>query len=397
MKEVSPSDIFEVRPLSLLGGLDQNYLVDLYEPLIGAMGFSLYETLVSYANGELYRHDDAFMHTGLTNGQWQDTLSALEAVGLVRTYRQAGDKFVMFVYCLYAPKTPGEFFDNALFAGTLLKYVGKDQYERLAKKYSVQSSPKDFEDVSETFSAYFNPDFSDPSYASSIRIAGTRLSGREKTIFDRNVFLSALHAIDNRYNSLAFGKEEFLKIERLSTLYSYDESTMADFVNDHYSFSRSLGNRLDYRSLASDCADGVHLSYLHPTAPKKETKVEGDGSFSKVIKEMENLTPVQFLCLLQKGNKPAKADLDLLTELTVEMGLAPSVCNALVFYILTKNDNVLSRKLTEKVAASLVREGVENALDAMNYFTKTGKGKIPAKPAPKIEETPREKPSKGLI
>ena len=76
------------------------------------------------------------------------------------------------------------------------------------------------------------------------------------------------------------------------------------------------------------------------------------------------------------------------------MGLPNSVANALVLYVLTKNKNILSKKLTEKIGASLVREGVTTALDALNYLTYTTTNKKPqanvasakAATAPKKEE-----------
>jgi replication initiation and membrane attachment protein DnaB len=71
------------------------------------------------------------------------------------------------------------------------------------------------------------------------------------------------------------------------------------------------------------------------------------------------------------------------------MGLSAPVCNALIFYVLTKNDNVLSARLAEKIAGSLVREGIVTAIDAMNYFTRTSKKSSP-KPVEKVIEAPKE-------
>ena len=45
------------------------------------------------------------------------------------------------------------------------------------------------------------------------------------------------------------------------------------------------------------------------------------------------------------------------------------VINALVDYILETNNNILARNLIEKIGATLVRENIETAFDALNYLS----------------------------
>jgi replication initiation and membrane attachment protein len=389
MKEANPSDFYEVRPLSLFSSLDEKVVVDLYEPLIGAKAVAVYFSLLSEEPGVLGKHSDLYSKTQLAPGEWLAALTALEAVSLVETFRGTADHYAYYCYCLYSPKSPKDFFDNALFAGTLQKYVGPEKCDALAQKYAIRfEAPKDFEDISESFVDFFSPDFSDPSYADGLRSSGAKRTLEAKVGFDRNVFIKRLLEQDPRFTPYSLTKEEMLKVERLSGLYSYDESTMADLVADHFFFEKSAGKRLDYTGLSKDCADSIKLGYQKVQAPQK-SEVHGDSSLARSIRSMESLTPVEFLTGLQKGNKPAKSDLLLLNELTVEMGLSAPVCNALIFYILTKNDNVLSARLAEKIAGSLVREGISTALDAMNYFTRTSK-KSPQKAPEKVAEAPKE-------
>ena len=56
--------------------------------------------------------------------------------------------------------------------------------------------------------------------------------------------------------------------------------------------------------------------------------------------------------------------------------LTNGVINVLVEQTLSTNNNVLSRAYIEKVAASLVREGITTALDAMNYLRDINKKAI---------------------
>jgi replication initiation and membrane attachment protein len=394
MKQANPSDLYEVRPISLLGGLDLNYLIDLYEPLMGAKALAAYLTLTREKEGAMLQHDDLFLRAGLSAGEWFAALQALEAVGLVRTFTKPGKNFTGFVYCLYAPKTPGQFFDNALFAGTLRKTIGKERCEALASKYATMKAPNDYEECTEQFATYFAPDFTDPTYLESVLSTGGRLSGTAQTGFDRNVFFDSLRKLNNMFNSSSFSDEELMKIERIATLYSYNESTMADFVNDHYDFFSRPGSRFDYDAVVADCEKSLPLAYLHKGAEQKKSVVDMNSPLADGLKPMENLSPAEFLRLLQHGNKPAPADLDLLKELTVDMGLPNSVTNALVLYVLKNNNNILSKKLTEKIGASLVRAGLATSLDTLNYLDATSKSKKTVKSYEKPVSSPAAKSNK---
>jgi len=381
VKQVNPSDLYEVRLISLFGGLDVNYLLDLYEPLVGARAVAAYLTLSREKTGSMSaQHDLLFVRLGLSAGEWYSAIEALEAVGLVRTFTKEGKGNTGFVYCLYAPKTPGEYFNNVLFAGTLRKTIGKDMCEVLADRYAVSSLPTGYDECTESFKDFFAFDSSDLSYLDSIIKTGGRLSGVAQIGFDRNVFFEALRKHNNSFSRNSFSEEELSKIERVATLYDYDESTIADFVDDHYSFYGAKEGRFDYHSFEAECSKSVGFAYLHKGIEQKKSVVDSDGDVARILKKMESVSPIQYLRELQHNNKPAQADVELLNELTVEMGLPNSVTNALIAYVLTKNKNVLSRKLTEKIAASLVRERIASALDAWNYLTETSVGKAKKKP-----------------
>ena len=65
--------------------------------------------------------------------------------------------------------------------------------------------------------------------------------------------------------------------------------------------------------------------------------------------------------------------MNILSGLATRLGLTNGVINALVDYVLETNNNILSKNLIEKIGATLVRENIETALDAMNYLTSFNK------------------------
>ena len=99
----------------------------------------------------------------------------------------------------------------------------------------------------------------------------------------------------------------------------------------------------------------------------------GTSDLAKKINLMETKAPKDYLAYLQDGTRPAQADIRLINDLSKNYHLPNPVINAVVDYVLTKADNVLSRAYAEKVAASLVRENARTAVDAMNYLRKIDK------------------------
>lgn len=404
MKELNPSDLFEVRPQALFSSNDYEYLVDLYAPIIGIKSVAVLLALLRVNQDEVISHKSFLERNKITITDLSDALEGLEAIGLVSTYRKSEQNYQYFVYCLFSPRTPKEFFDNVLFAGTLAKAIGEDEANKIAEKYQVSSLPEDMDNSSTTFQEYFNPDYEDPIYQNADRVSGGRTIGKVSTGFDRNGFMKSLRELDPRFNFDSFSKVELVKIARISALYNYEESSMASFVRESFSFSKKIGDRVNFNHLSKLASDSYGYSYLKKS-PAKSSQAHGESDAAKSIRRMEKMTPIEYLTVLQKGNKPAKPDIALINTLTIEMGLPGPVCNALVLYVLINNGNTLPGAYTEKLAGTLIREGIETALDAMNYFTQVKEEKASKKASKqskstrsqseKVEEKKEDTPREG--
>jgi replication initiation and membrane attachment protein len=373
MKQVNPSDLYEVRPVSLLGGLDLDYLLDLYEPLIGGKALSAYLTLSHEKVGVHKKHEDIFLATSLSSGEWFACLEALEAVGLVRTFTQPGNNCLGFVYCLYAPKTPGEFFENALFAGTLVKTIGKDRAALIADKYKLASLPVGYDECTESFATFFPVDFGSKDYEESQTETGHRVSGNAPISFDRNVFIAKLKQVNNLFVPTSFREEEYKEIESLAALYRYDENTIADLALDYYDFFSKPGHRFNMEGFRNECQVDAKLGVLHEASVEGKKSVVDSKDAKAVFRLMDTQSPYEFLISLQDGNKPAPSDVSLAHELTFDMGLPNCVANTLMFYLSKTKDGVINRKYAEKIAATLVRKHIRTSIDAWNYLKNSTK------------------------
>ncbi len=376
VSDLSIGDLFETRRLSSLSDFDAKVVLDLYMPLVGAKAISFYFYLYQNEPETITNHEKMLRNTSFTLGEVVAMLSALEAVALIKTFLGESEKFRLFDYCLYAPLSPRAFFGDPLFAGTLESYIGKDDCKKLAKKYSFSNPPENFKNVSMDFLTYFSPDVSDSKYAQSVLNSGGKKAGKASISFDFTGFLNALKENDSRYEPTTFSREEISYIERVSALYGYSAETLASFANSAFLPAKPIGKRLDKKSFLSLCQENARFDYLKmENKNRRKNPIHGDTSIARMIRKMQNTTPIEFLSFLQKGNMPAPSDITLVQELTLDIGLNNEVTNALLFYVLSTQNNTLPRAYTEKVGASLVREGLETALDTMNYFTKTNKAK----------------------
>ena len=92
-----------------------------------------------------------------------------------------------------------------------------------------------------------------------------------------------------------------------------------------------------------------------------------------MIQLMETCPPAKYLSLLQNNTAPSSADLTLVSTLATSYNLSNGVINALINYVLQVKDNTLPKNYVEKIAASLVREGVTTVIETLNYLNKTNK------------------------
>ena len=170
-----PADKYVVVNKTILTEYDRKLLVSLYEPIIGQNAVSLYLTLWRDLDRYTLISVDYTHHhlmTILKSGLEDIKLSrkSLEAMGLLRTYYQAGE-INSYVYELYSPLTPKEFFANPIFNVVLYNNIGSTEYNLLKQEFSpISFSLKEYEDITAQF---------DSVYKSSNNAAMFEAVGRE--------------------------------------------------------------------------------------------------------------------------------------------------------------------------------------------------------------------------
>ena len=134
-----PADRYIVINKSILSDTDRSIIINLYEPLIGALAVSLYFTLWNdlstnnvLSRDLIHHHLMVVLKSGI--GTIKTARESLEAFGLLRSYMKNGS-INEYIYELYSPLTPSEFFNHPILNVVLYNNVGEKEYENLKNLY----------------------------------------------------------------------------------------------------------------------------------------------------------------------------------------------------------------------------------------------------------------------
>lgn len=377
MKEAKPTDSYNVLKESSYSFEDDAYLLDFYAPILSLKAIGVYLALRNEAGEENKPFSSFYLHYQISEGDFFSSLEGLEAIGLIKTYFLEKSEFNSFSFALYSPRSPEEFLSNELLSGTLIRFTNEEYVLSLQKKYALSPLPEGYQDVSKKFMDQFQLDMSGKLYlslSSKNSLAGKRCPAIS-LYFDKKKFLNKMKEERPSFQENVLAKTEYVRIARYASLYAFDEETMASFLlssRNVFDMNKEYGSRVDFHALEKLCMDNDTHEYLRRKAGKA-SEIHGESGVATVIRAMDSMNSVDFLTLLQKGGKPAQNDLKLINTLVVEMGLPENVTNALIFHVLKINDNALVPSYVEGLAATLVRQGVETALDALNYLERNVK------------------------
>ena len=375
-------DFAEVTLKSLIADYDYETMVNLYQPIVGFTATSLYFTLVAEGKNQrvysLVKHEEILMKMQISSGAFVDARKCLEAVGLLKTYLLKANGEAIYHYDIYSPRTPANFFDNALLYGMLIKCVGETSAKKIKDLYPMSSSKDYGDDISAKFTDIFHPKYDDPAFAKALSSDGESIGRNASKIqgtFSYELFFKTLSEI-SQISSEAFTKEEMDELYRLATLYGIDETTAANYVAETYNPSERKGKHIDFEAITKLFQTEVSYTVRKRRyVSKKENFNTGETALASKINLMESVSPKKFLALLQNGSQPAMSDLKLIDSLSKNFNLSNPVINAVIDYTLTNCKNILSRAYAEKIAATLAREGIETTIDAMNYLNNFKKSK----------------------
>ena len=372
-----PADKYMIVNKTILTDQDRKYLVSLYEPIIGSLAVSLYLTLwrdldrYNFVSADYnHHHLMTILKTNLDSIKL--ARQTLEGVGLLRTYFMASEPN-NYVYELYSPMNPKEFFQNPIFNVVLYNNIGAFEYNLLKKEYSVLNiNLKGYEEVT----SHFDEVFKSSSELPSIEALGREtlpLNMQDQIDFD--LLISSLPK--GMLNEKILNKRMRSLINNLSFVYNIDTLKMCEIIRLSINEKGAIDKdtlRLQTRKYYQYNNHGKLPTLIYRAQPEYLKSPSGDTSKKgRIIEVFENTTPYDFLCAKYKTGTPTVRDLKLLEYLLEDVGLKPAVVNVLIDYVLKKNNNKLNNAFVETIAGQWKRLGIETAKDAMEVAEKEHK------------------------
>lgn len=373
MKQINLDTRVNLYTKTILSDYNVFLIHQLYMPIIGTDASALYITLannVKMGKKNVYISDlTIFMDCSLND--FVSARKKLEAVGLISTYSTTNSEPKELSIVLYSPKSPKKFFENIVLKGLLTSKIGVEKSAELKDFLKIDKIDKNqLKEESASFIDVFSVNLDSDDFKYDPATNEILLDFKDKNSrlkFDFEYFLENLK-LRIEVSDTSFSKEDRNTISSLANLYGYNEDFMIDVVENCFNI---IEGTLDDKKLKKICFTSQVYENNVVKKVKNAAKLQQNNpntAISLKIKYMEDLTPYKYLSLKQNNIKPVSSDMNVLSGLATRLGLTNGVINALVDYVLETNNNILSKNLIEKIGATLVREGIDNAFDAMNFL-----------------------------
>ena len=384
MNEITllPADNYVVVNKTILTDNDKVNLINLYEPIIGPLAISLYLTLwsdldrtLTFSDSYNHHHLMTFLKSNLND--IKEARSALEALGLIKTYYKEGDNINYYIYELYSPISAYEFFNHPILNIVLYNNLGVNEYNNLIKSYKkVNFKYDDYKDIS----SKLNDTFKSSAY-NNFNNENIKNKNSNKPKLDNLIDFDVLkESIPNKVlGNNAFNKKTKELINNLAFIYNLDTLKVSEILRLTIDENGLINKDLFIKEVRKyyEYNNGGSLpTIIYRTQPEYLKSPEGDiSSTGKMIYIFENTTPYDFLKSKYKNNNPTPRDLKLLEYLALDLNMPPAVINVLIDYVLKINDNKLNKAYIETIAGQWTRLGIKTAKGAMEQAKKEYKKK----------------------
>ena len=374
-----------------ISDFDREMIADCYLPLIGSTCITLYEILLRQANGDSISIKSELVDLlGINRENLNNSLHKLEAVGLVSTYKLEEKSRINYIYKIYLPLSPSDFFKNPLLISLLSTKVSNRRIMEIRMKYTASAKiPDDYVDMSYKFSDVFD---TEPNYDELMMYSGKTLNlkakefQQAKTEIDIEKYQQMLCDKGVDFSSI---KNDVSEIYKLCSLYGFKENDAAELTQQAVD-SYGIFNFDVFKNYASNY---FKFKIDDNTPSEDDNKVSfGTSAYAMRLRKMQELDPQSYLHFLLKSNTVPKSYDKLLYTMAMEYNAPNSIINVVVDYTLQACNGKLPDQYVIKTYLSLKHSNITSAADAMSFLYQD-RSNMYAKNNKKIETTPEEKPT----
>ena len=371
-----PADRYIVINKSIISDFDKKILISFYEPIIGHLATTLYLTFLNDLEGCSQISRDLTHHHLMSLLKCplksiKEAREGLEAVGLIKTYVK-NDNINNYIYEVYSPLTPNEFFSHPILNVVLYNNLGINEYEYLKKQYQkIKIDTKEYRDITKKMDEVYESISDIPNMDTMERVTND-ITCSDQVDFDLIISSIPKGVINER----TFTKKTKDLINELAYIYKIDSLKMVELIRstlNEYGMIDKNNLRVSARKMYQ-YHNAALPTLIYRSQPEYLKSPSGDTSMrGKIIHVFENLNPVDFLRNKYHGTKPTNRDIKIVEMLMIDLEMPPAVVNVLLDYVLRKNNNRLSTSYIEAIAGQWKRAGLKTAVDAMEFAEKENK------------------------
>lgn len=392
VEAISPNSGYLVTTTAAASQLNNQELIDYYQPLMGTVAFSLIQVLRSDLAShptldQLHRHSRllALLNVGIND--LTVARNQLEALELLRTFRGSADGESFFIYQLQPQLTPRQLLSDDLLSTLLLQNVGNEHFEELVDKAGQYQYDVDkLEEQTHSFFDVFKPDQAELGRDEKVlkdakdalktnkqpRIVQTPQDGFDYGALSQQLKQDGVSGDDlQKYRQL---------IMTTHLMYGLDEVALRKLVLQAVNWG--VENRFQPRQFQLAVAASFHApqsqnqsatSQPQSSAGKKLADTSQlDSQEQQLVDVAQKLAPLQFLATLKKqtGGGFVTSNEKYIISNLVQLGLPTDVINILSYYvIINQNLPTLRKNLVDTIANSWQRANIKTAAAALHEIS----------------------------
>ncbi len=388
-QEILPIDRYLVAANGLLHEYDRKVLTFLYQPLIGSTCFSLYMTLWAELEENRLWSESSTHHLlmNLLGMNLKDIYEArlkLEGIGLLKTFVKTDEDGRSFIYELYPPLNPEQFFLDGMLNIYLYRKIGKNHFARLKHFFTDQQKPKEneYQEVTVAFQDVFAS--ARPGSLQYLQDVSEDIEAGENQQFigrdETNPIQIDINTFD--FELLAAGLNESLVpkkaltskvkkvISNLAFLYHINPIEMKNFIlgavnpNDEIDIEELRKGARDWYQFVNYDQLPSLINRTQPAAFQVQLS-EPKTQEEKLIRYYETTSPLTVFKERSGGIEPSNANLKVLEEVMIKYKLPPGVVNVLIDVVLIETKMQFSKNYVDAVASTWARLQVKTVKEAM--------------------------------
>lgn len=414
--EISPMQSFEARMPQSLSSLQQQSLVQLYQPLVGPIAISLYHTLLHLPKETIglsrrLVHAQLLQNLNVGIKECNQARVKLEAVGLLRTYRIRSShrqwQQQTLLYDLQLPLDIYQFLQHPLLSTALFNQIGDQNYYQLLKEWEVEILDEmEYAEITSSFQSVFQyvGDLEQDEIEESLK--GRRFyrsqaqDDREslQTDFNYGKFLNYLMAEGIDHSQLTQQlKREVLAVHQI---YQIDEIKMTQIVmlatNDltgkvELEQLKEIANKKQFYKQRKQTRGTISATNQSGDSRLKKEEVQERRAFLKthypfLLKEdieiillCEQMPLKVFLdrTKVAKGGFATDNEYFYLEDIKGRTTLSEPVLNYLSYYLLIilKREGLYKNDL-QRIASEWQQNKIESIPEAIKYIRQQDKAKV---------------------